>query len=77
MLATDERGYTVTEEWASIEPELAKLDERERIALRLRFFEDMTQSQIADRLGISQMHVSRILRAALDTLRRATATAPV
>jgi RNA polymerase sigma-B factor len=77
MLATDERGYALTEEWASIEPALAKLDERERIALRLRFFEDMTQSQIADRLGVSQMHVSRILRAALDTLRRATAAAPV
>ena len=76
MLASDERGYTLAEEWASIEPALAQLDEREQIALRLRFFEDMTQSQIAKRLGVSQMHVSRILRGALDTLRKATATAP-
>ncbi|MGV0802592.1 sigma factor-like helix-turn-helix DNA-binding protein, partial [Mycolicibacterium elephantis] len=36
----------------------------------LRFFEDMTQTQIAERMGISQMHVSRLLSKSLDTLRR-------
>ena len=38
--------------------------------MALRYFDDLTQSEIADRLGISQMHVSRLLRAALDSLRR-------
>ncbi len=45
------------------------LDERERLVLRLRFAEDMTQSQIAEQIGHSQMHVSRILRRALARIR--------
>jgi RNA polymerase sigma-B factor len=76
MIAVDERGYALAEEWAALAPALAELSERDRLALRLRFFEDMTQSQIAARLGVSQMHVSRILRAALDSLRAAAQTPP-
>ena len=49
------------------------LPRREREILRLRFVEDMTQTEIADRVGISQMHVSRLLRRSLDKLTRATA----
>ena len=49
---------------------LAALPEREQTVLRLRFFENMTQTQIAARLGISQMHVSRLLARSLDALRR-------
>jgi RNA polymerase sigma-B factor len=45
------------------------LPQRDRIVLRLRFEEDLTQSQIASRVGVSQMHVSRIIRRALDRLR--------
>ena len=45
------------------------LDPRERRIVHLRFFEEMTQSQIAAELGISQMHVSRLLRNALDAMR--------
>ena len=41
------------------------LPEREQEILRLRFFEDLTQTEIADRVGVSQMHVSRLLAAAL------------
>jgi RNA polymerase sigma-B factor len=48
---------------------MAKLPERERTILQLRFFEDMTQSEIAARLDISQMHVSRLLRRTLLELR--------
>jgi RNA polymerase sigma-B factor len=46
----------------------ASLGPRDRELLRLRFEEDLTQSDIAARVGLSQMHVSRLLRAALDTL---------
>ena len=48
---------------------LDALDLRERRIVELRFFEEMTQSQIAAELGISQMHVSRLLRNALDVMR--------
>jgi RNA polymerase sigma-B factor len=48
---------------------LAELPERERTILVLRFFEDMTQTQIAAQMGISQMHVSRLLTQTLETLR--------
>jgi RNA polymerase sigma-B factor len=56
---------------ASLAPEMAKLPERERRILYLRFFKGMTQSEIADRLGISQMHVSRLLNRTLTKLREA------
>ena len=45
------------------------LPERDRLVLRLRFVDDLTQSEIAERVGISQMHVSRLLRRALERLR--------
>ncbi len=48
---------------------LTSLPKREQLMLRLRFYEGMTQSQIADRLGISQMHVSRLLAKSLGQLR--------
>ena len=48
---------------------LATLPERERDVLRMRFFESMTQSQIAERIGVSQMQVSRILASTLRCLR--------
>ncbi|MDQ3646952.1 MAG: sigma-70 family RNA polymerase sigma factor, partial [Actinomycetota bacterium] len=56
---------------ASLAPEMAKLPERERTILYLRFFKGLTQSEIADRLGISQMHVSRLLTRTLAGLREA------
>ena len=56
---------------AALAPEMAKLPERERRILYLRFFKGMTQSEIADRLGISQMHVSRLLNRTLMRLREA------
>ena len=48
---------------------LVTLPKREQLMLRLRFYEGMTQSDIADRLGISQMHVSRLLTKSLELLR--------
>ena len=47
------------------------LTEREREVLRLRFEEDLTQAEIGERVGVSQMHVSRIIRQAIARLREA------
>ena len=49
---------------------MEQLDERERLILHLRFFEGMTQTQIAARVGISQMHVSRLIRKSIEQLRQ-------
>jgi RNA polymerase sigma-B factor len=54
---------------ASLVPLLEELPPRERTMLYLRFFKGLTQSEIADKLGISQMHVSRLLAKTLTTLR--------
>ena len=62
-------AYEVVELGATLTPALRQLPERERQILRLRFDEDLTQSEIAERIGISQMHVSRLLRRALERLR--------
>jgi RNA polymerase sigma-B factor len=53
----------------SVRPLIAALPERQRTILVLRFFENLTQTQIAERVGCSQMHVSRLLSQALHTLR--------
>ena len=56
---------------AALAPEMAKLPERERKIVYLRFFKGLTQSEIASKLGISQMHVSRLLTRTLAQLREA------
>jgi RNA polymerase sigma-B factor len=53
----------------TVRPLIAALPERQRTVLTLRFFENLTQAQIGERVGCSQMHVSRLLATALDTLR--------
>ncbi|WP_445169294.1 SigB/SigF/SigG family RNA polymerase sigma factor [Mycolicibacterium sp. Dal123E01] len=53
----------------TVRPLIAALPERQRLVLTLRFFDNLTQTQIAERVGCSQMHVSRLLAKALDTLR--------
>ncbi len=47
---------------------MERLPERERTVLELRFYDELSQSEIAERVGLSQMHVSRILRATLERL---------
>jgi RNA polymerase sigma-B factor len=68
-LGEEETGYAEVEDGALVAAGLDALDERERQIVELRFFEEMTQSQIAAEIGISQMHVSRLLRRALATMR--------
>ncbi len=62
-------GLDRIEDREALRPLLESLPERERIVLVLRFFESMTQTQIAERVGISQMHVSRLLAKSLTRLR--------
>jgi RNA polymerase sigma-B factor len=69
----DDPGYELVEDREAIEASAGILEETEREILRLRFEEDMTQSKIAEQVGYSQMHVSRILRRALGKLREAAA----
>ncbi|GAA1829034.1 SigB/SigF/SigG family RNA polymerase sigma factor [Pseudonocardia ailaonensis] len=68
-----ERAFDAMVDSMSVKPLIEALPERERAILRLRFFEEMTQSQIAAELGISQMHVSRLLARTLQQLRTAVA----
>jgi RNA polymerase sigma-B factor len=65
----DDDRYELIEFGATIGPALRALPPRERQILRMRFVEDMTQLEIGRRLGISQMHVSRLMRRALARLR--------
>jgi RNA polymerase sigma-B factor len=67
-LGGDDDGYDLVEHRASIEPLLNALPARERELLRLRFEEELTQTEIAERFGCSQMHISRVLRRVLDRL---------
>jgi RNA polymerase sporulation-specific sigma factor len=57
-------------EGISIREAMGKLSERERLILRLRFFEGRTQMEVADEIGISQAQVSRLEKAALKHMRR-------
>jgi RNA polymerase sigma-B factor len=64
-----EHQYEVSEDRAVLAPGFRVLDDRERTILHLRFFEGLTQSQIAQQVGISQMHVSRLIRRSLEKIR--------
>ena len=68
-LGVDDEGIAHVEIRESIKPLLDRLEPREKKILLLRFFKNMTQSQIADEIGVSQMHVSRLLNRTLEQLR--------
>jgi RNA polymerase sigma-B factor len=68
-VGSDDPAFGSVEMHLSLGPALAKLSDRERRILQLRFYADQTQSQISGQLGISQMHVSRLLARALGRLR--------
>lgn len=68
-LGDDDPELAGVEDREALRPLLAKLPERERTVLLLRFFRNMTQTQIAERIGVSQMHVSRLLARTLAQLR--------
>jgi RNA polymerase sigma-B factor len=72
-LATPDDGYEQAEAAATLSPLLAQLTSRERAILKLRFEDDLTQSEIGNIVGLSQMQVSRILQHAIATLQKAAA----
>ncbi|GHH69246.1 RNA polymerase sigma factor [Kitasatospora indigofera] len=67
--AVEEKGFEATVHLESLKPLVAELPERERTVLALRFGAELTQAQIGERLGLSQMQVSRILLRILGRLR--------
>ena len=71
-LGAEDPGYGLVELGEALTPAFKALPAREQAILKLRFIDDLTQSEIADQLGISQMHVSRLLRRSLDRLAAAT-----
>ena len=75
-LGEEDRRYELVELGASIAPALKELPERERRILRMRFIDDMTQSEIAAQVGVSQMHVSRLIRRSLAHTRDQTHPRP-
>jgi RNA polymerase sigma-B factor len=87
--ADDDRASAIVDRLGVEDPDLARardratleqlssvLDEREREILRLRFEEDLTQSEIGERIGVTQMHVSRLIRSAVARMRLQSKTAP-
>jgi RNA polymerase sigma-B factor len=71
-LGRDDERYELVELDATVSSALAHLPARDRVVLQLRFVEDLTQTEIAERVGISQMQVSRLLRRSLEQLRALT-----
>ena len=68
-LATDDAGFENTENRQVVLELLDRLPEREREIVRLRFYERMSQAEIGEAIGVSQMHVSRLLRRSFEQMR--------
>jgi RNA polymerase sigma-B factor len=69
VLGAPDEAYDVITDREAAKAGLEHLPERERTILYLRFFEDMTQSRIAEHFGISQMHVSRLIQTSCQRVR--------
>jgi RNA polymerase sigma-B factor len=68
-LGGEDPGFALSELRVALGPAMAALDERERRILTMRFYGNLTQSQIAEQVGLSQMHISRLIGRALVKLR--------
>lgn len=69
IMGSEDERIEMLEAWTTVAPAIQALPERERRILFLRFFRGLTQTQIADEIGISQMHVSRLLARTIRQLR--------
>jgi RNA polymerase sigma-B factor len=74
-MGADEQGFTAAENRATLDRLLTAIGPRDREVLRLRFEEDLTQAEIGERIGVSQMQVSRLIRQAVARLRIAAEAA--
>ncbi|MFF8906203.1 RNA polymerase sigma factor SigF [Streptomyces olivaceoviridis] len=69
FIGTEDAALELVEDFHALAPLIAELDERDRQIIHMRFVEELTQAQIGERLGVSQMHVSRLLSRCLTRLR--------
>ncbi|MFJ3234265.1 RNA polymerase sigma factor SigF [Streptomyces sp. NPDC086787] len=74
FIGLEDQALELVEDFHTLAPLIAQLDERDRQILHMRFVEELTQAQMGERLGISQMHVSRLLSRCLARLREGMLT---
>ncbi|MEV7076226.1 RNA polymerase sigma factor SigF [Streptomyces sp. NPDC091972] len=74
FIGADDAALELVEDFHALAPMIAELDERDRRIIHMRFVEELTQAQIGERLGVSQMHVSRLLSRTLARLREGMLT---
>ncbi|MFJ7151366.1 RNA polymerase sigma factor SigF [Streptomyces sp. NPDC100445] len=70
FIGVEEEGLRLVEDFHALAPLMAELSDRDREILRLRFVEEATQAEIGERLGCSQMHVSRLIKRIIARLRQ-------
>ncbi|MFE3329424.1 RNA polymerase sigma factor SigF [Streptomyces sp. NPDC059176] len=74
FIGEEERGLELVEDFHALAPLISQLDERERLIIHLRFVEELSQADIGKNLGVSQMHVSRLLARIIKKLRKGMLT---
>ncbi|MFD9497464.1 MULTISPECIES: RNA polymerase sigma factor SigF [unclassified Streptomyces] len=74
FIGTDDHALELVEDFNALAPMIAQLDDRERRIIHMRFVDELTQAQIGEHLGVSQMHVSRLLNRTLAKLREGMLT---
>ncbi|BAC68451.1 RNA polymerase subunit sigma [Streptomyces avermitilis] len=74
FIGTDDNALELVEDFNALAPMIAELDDRERRIIHMRFVDELTQAQIGEHLGVSQMHVSRLLSRTLAKLREGMLT---
>ncbi|MEU0050389.1 RNA polymerase sigma factor SigF [Streptomyces sp. NPDC006309] len=74
FIGTEDAALELVEDFQALSPLIAELGERDRQIIHMRFVEELTQAQIGERLGVSQMHVSRLLSRTLARLREGMLT---
>ncbi|UFR06176.1 RNA polymerase sigma factor SigF [Streptomyces sp. Go40/10] len=74
FIGTEDAALELVEDFHALAPLIAELDERDRKLIHMRFVEELTQAQIGEQLGVSQMHVSRLLSRCLARLREGMLT---
>ena len=74
-IGAEDSGMDRVEARSMVVPAIAGLDERQRLVLRLRFYDELSQKRIGERIGVSQMQVSRILQSIFADLRKSLAAA--